>query len=123
MNIRHQGFINPATLSPDRHLYLTLCGCFADIYRGTCPPRISLVQNVNCYLTGPTNFQQSVSLLFRFPCTLAFYLDRPFNPAFGVIERATYASMCATFHDKPVSGALARDIYDVFAEHRIAVSS
>jgi hypothetical protein len=57
------------------------------------------------------------------PCALTFYLDRLFDPAFGVIERATYASMCATFHDKPVSGAFARDVYDAFAEYRIAVSS
>jgi hypothetical protein len=79
--------------------------------------------NVKCHLTGPSNFQQNASLLFWLPSTLAPYLDRSFNPAFGVIERATYASMCPPFHDKPLSGALARDVYDAFAEYRIAVSS
>jgi len=73
--------------------------------------------------SSPTSFQQKACLLFRFPCALTFHLYRLFDPAFGVIERATYASMCATFHDKPVSGAFARDVYDAFAEYRIAVSS
>jgi hypothetical protein len=67
-------------------------------------------------------FPAHASPLFWFHYALVLYLDRSFNPTLRIVECPTYAPVCTTFHDKPLSGALTRDVDDAFAEYRIAIS-